>query len=71
MAPRTDFTHLARDGRRCVTDYQVRAQDARIRVGHEGAEMKSTKAKVVASVLGSAATIITLASVVGAGTKWQ
>ena len=33
--------------------------------------MKTVKAQVVVSVLGSAATILTLASVVGAGTKWQ
>ena len=33
--------------------------------------MKATKSKIVVSVLGSAATVIALASVVGAGTKWQ
>ncbi len=32
--------------------------------------MKNVKAQVVVSVLGSAATILTLASVVGAGKKW-
>jgi hypothetical protein len=32
--------------------------------------MKDFKAQVVVSVLGSAATILTLASVVGAGKKW-
>ncbi len=32
--------------------------------------MKNLKSQVVVSVLGSAATIITLASVVGAGKKW-
>jgi hypothetical protein len=32
--------------------------------------MKDIKAQVVVSVLGSAATILTLASVVGAGKKW-
>ena len=32
--------------------------------------MKSTKARVVAAVLGSAATIFTRESVVGAGKKW-
>ncbi len=33
--------------------------------------MKNIKAQVVVSVLGSTATILTLVSVVGAGTKWQ
>ena len=33
--------------------------------------MKNVKAQVVVSVLGSTATILTLVSVVGAGTKWQ
>jgi len=32
--------------------------------------MDSIKARVIVSVLGSAATFITLASVVGAGSKW-
>lgn len=32
--------------------------------------MKNIKAHVVVSVLGSAATVLTLASVVGAGKKW-
>ncbi len=32
--------------------------------------MKDIKAQVIVSVLGSAATVITLASVVGAGKKW-
>jgi len=32
--------------------------------------MKNIKANIVVSVLGSAATVITLASVVGAGKKW-
>ncbi len=32
--------------------------------------MKDVKAQVIVSVLGSAATILTLASVVGAGKKW-
>jgi hypothetical protein len=32
--------------------------------------MKQMKAHVIVSVLGSAATVITLASVVGAGKKW-
>ena len=32
--------------------------------------MKQIKANVIVSVLGSAATVITLASVVGAGKKW-
>ena len=33
--------------------------------------MKDIKARVVVSVVGTAATVITLASVVGAGTKWM
>jgi hypothetical protein len=33
-------------------------------------DMKQIKAHVIVSVLGSAATVITLASVVGAGKKW-
>jgi hypothetical protein len=33
--------------------------------------MKNVKAKAVVSVLGSAATVLTLVSVVGAGTKWM
>ena len=32
--------------------------------------MKQIKANVIVSVLGSAATVITLAAVVGAGKKW-
>jgi hypothetical protein len=32
--------------------------------------MRDIKAQVIVSVLGSAATVITLASVVGAGKKW-
>jgi hypothetical protein len=32
--------------------------------------MKNVKASIVVSVLGTAATVITLASVVGAGKKW-
>lgn len=32
--------------------------------------MDSIRARVVVSVLGSAATVLTLASVVGAGKKW-
>ena len=32
--------------------------------------MKKLKVNVIVSVLGSAATVITLASVVGAGKKW-
>ncbi len=32
--------------------------------------MENIKAQVIVSVLGSAATVITLASVVGAGKKW-
>jgi hypothetical protein len=32
--------------------------------------MDELKARVIVSVLGSAATVITLASVVGAGKKW-
>jgi hypothetical protein len=32
--------------------------------------MRDMKARVVVSVLGSAATLVTLASVVGAGKKW-
>lgn len=32
--------------------------------------MANIKARVVVSVLGSAATVLTLASVVGAGKKW-
>lgn len=32
--------------------------------------MGNVKSRVVVSVLGSAATVITLASVVGAGKKW-
>ena len=32
--------------------------------------MKDLKAQVIVSVLGSAATVLTLASVVGAGKKW-
>jgi hypothetical protein len=32
--------------------------------------MKNMKAQVIVSVLGSAATVLTLASVVGAGKKW-
>jgi hypothetical protein len=32
--------------------------------------MENLKARVVISVLGSAATVVTLASVVGAGKKW-
>ena len=32
--------------------------------------IKNTKYQVIASVLGSAGTVITLASVVGAGKKW-
>ncbi len=33
--------------------------------------MKNVKAQVVVSVLGSAASVFALVSVVGAGTKWQ
>ena len=32
--------------------------------------MKDIKARVVVSVVGTAATVMVLASVVGAGTKW-
>ena len=32
--------------------------------------MKNVKANIIVSVLGSAGTVITLASVVGAGKKW-
>jgi len=32
--------------------------------------MDDIKARVIVSVLGSAATVVTLASVVGAGKKW-
>jgi len=32
--------------------------------------MRDIKAQIIVSVLGSAATVITLASVVGAGKKW-
>jgi hypothetical protein len=32
--------------------------------------MNDMKARVIVSVLGSAATVVTLASVVGAGKKW-
>ena len=32
--------------------------------------MQELKSRVIVSVLGSAATVITLASVVGAGKKW-
>lgn len=32
--------------------------------------MNDMKARVVVSVLGSAATVLSLAAVVGAGTKW-
>ena len=32
--------------------------------------MNDIKARVIVSVLGSAATVVTLASVVGAGKKW-
>ena len=32
--------------------------------------MSDIKARVIVSVLGSAATVLTLASVVGAGKKW-
>ena len=32
--------------------------------------MDEMKARVIVSVLGSAATVVTLASVVGAGKKW-
>ncbi len=32
--------------------------------------MENVKAQVIVSVLGSAATILTLASVIGAGKKW-
>ena len=32
--------------------------------------MDDIKARVIVSVLGSAATVVTLASVVGAGRKW-
>jgi len=32
--------------------------------------MENMKARVVVSVLGSAATVLTLAAVVGAGKKW-
>ena len=35
-----------------------------------GVPMKNVKAHAVCSVLGSAATVLTLASVVGAGKKW-
>lgn len=33
--------------------------------------MKNVKARLVVSALGGAATVLTLAAVVGAGTKWQ
>jgi len=33
--------------------------------------MDNLKARVIISVLGSAATVVTLASVVGAGKKWS
>jgi hypothetical protein len=32
--------------------------------------MKDMKAQVIVSILGSAGTVVTLASVVGAGKKW-
>ena len=35
-----------------------------------GDHVENIKARVIVSVLGSAATLITLASVVGAGKKW-
>ena len=35
-----------------------------------GGDMDELKARVIVSVLGSAATVVTLASVLGAGKKW-
>ena len=34
-------------------------------------DMDNVKVRVVVAVLGSAATVMTLAAIVGAGTKWQ
>ena len=37
----------------------------------KGADMEDMKARVIVTVLGSAGTVLTLASVLGAGKKWS
>jgi hypothetical protein len=60
------------DGRasQCRSDRRVSAGNRR-QCRDQVVLMKSMKAQVIVSVLGSAATVVTLASVVGAGKKWS
>jgi len=53
----------------CRCDRRVRAGSCRQR-RDQVVQLKNMKAQVIVSVLGSAATVVTLASVVGAGKKW-
>ena len=53
----------------CRRDRRVSAGNRR-QCRDQVVRMKNMKAQVIVSVLGSAATVVTLASVVGAGKKW-